>query len=166
MKQPTKYFVIGVFLLVNITDIITTVLAGSKHGFSNEANIFYIMTGSLALTFILKWAMVFFFIALFLYKYDRWKTIVRYAFFLFVSMLIMTLFVVSVNNYLVYKTPVEAYRTVMIKSYGNETVTKEQKMEYTRQRYSNPLTSLLMFCMITFMFYNWIENERKTPKTR
>lgn len=164
MKQPTKYFVIGVFLLLNITDIITTILAGSKHGFKYEGNLFYQMTKSLTLTFILKWIIVFLIIAVFLYFYDKRRTIVRYVIFLMISMMIVTLFVVTVNNYLIYKQPTGEYEAGIEKRFGEE-ISREEIKEYQKERFTDPLTSLFAFCIITFMFFNWIENERKTPKT-
>ena len=163
MKQPTKYFVIGIFLLLNITDIITTILAGLKHGFKYEGNLFYQITKSLTLTFIIKWIMVFLVIALFLYAYDKWRTIVRYVFFMIISMMIMTLFIVSVNNYLIYKQPVNVYKEGIERVFGEE-ISREELKEYQKEKFTNPLTNLFAFCLITFMFYNWVEGERNKNK--
>ncbi len=116
-----KNIFIFLFVVVNITDIITTVLAKSKHTMDYELNPLFAITNSAFAMYTFK---IFGVLFLLWYMIRRYPIDVSPFYRYFMMYVIVLFFVIlvgaSVNNYLFYKTSVEDL---------GDPIPREQKVE-------------------------------------
>ncbi len=172
MEQTNKRFnlrniFIFLFVVVNITDIITTMLAKSKHTMDYEVNPVFALTNSSWIMYTLKILGVIFLVW---YMVRRYK-VDKSPFYRYFMMYVIVLFFVflvgaTVNNYLYYLTPVGEV--------GPPPITTEQKLESMEYMISDlgiisdlgseskrikisPLLSVFLMNMFQFMVWQSFE---------
>lgn len=161
--RPKLYqMLIFCFVFFNISDILTTIYAGNKHGFEYEMNPIYIMTGSIYIMFIIKIIIVWALVYIMEKKYYRLTpTITRYIFIYAMVLLTILLMSASIGNYKIY-----------LEDNPGRPYTTEEKIEYQKEiimnvKYMQPETvvptsmpvgqSILMINILQFLIWSSFE---------
>jgi len=145
--------VLSLFILLNLTDILTTVMAKIKHGEINEANPLYILTGSFFIMFAFKVALTFIIVFFLWYTFKKHYPMARYALFILVAIFTYFLFFVSVNNYLIYKEPVD--------SLALNYIPEDERINMAEEVIVVPQLKLFLFCIATFFVFTRLDNENR-----
>lgn len=140
MKLKLYKIFIFLFILGNVLDYITTILATSKHGIEYESNPVYILTGNIWVLYIVKLILVSVLVLSITKYYSRNKSPhSRYFIVYIIVFLTPLLFGVAVNNYAIYNldteiipppppddVKLEMYKEILISDRSVEIVTQDK----------------------------------------
>jgi glycerol uptake facilitator-like aquaporin len=141
------------FLLVNIADMATTLMAAMKHSRINEANYVYLLTHSFFLLVIFKFALVFVIVCFFVYTINK-SDVAAYSIFMLIVILTIVTLNVTVNNWQVVEASKNAPEVI------NEIPT-EQLIEMQKQQIVNPQLHLYLFCVISYFLFSKIGRDKQ-----
>lgn len=128
MRIKIYIFLLLSFIIANILDIISTVMAGLKHGFEYEVNPIYIYTGSIWPMFIFKIVITTALVLSLTMYYNRWPMLVRYTLVYIVVIITLYMSIVVVNNFSIYKMDTKEI---------GRSLTNDEKIQHNVQKIEN-----------------------------
>ena len=159
---------IFLFIVLNITDVITTLMAKSKHTMAFEINPIFAITNSAFVMYSVKTLGVLFLLWYMLRRYPLDKSPVYRYFMIYIMVLIAFILVgATVNNYLYYKTPVEDVgkpipreeKTKAMLTYIGELKPLSDVGSETKRIVIPPIFSIFLLNMVQFIVWRGFEKK-------
>ena len=167
MKRILTYSLIGVFVLLNLADMVTTLICYYIKPNFNEINPIYLLSGNIWVSLLISKMLVILLVLAYFWLLKHKSEIVKYALVLVIILGCLLLYVAVHNNIKVIQNPeLSAETTEIIKTYAAEmNITEnEVKANIYKDEYSNPFFKSVVIILLIFLVYLRVKRENETKE--
>ncbi len=162
MKKILTYSLIGAFVLLNLADMITTLMCYYIKPDFNEINPVYLLFGNIWVSLLISKGLVLCIVLVYFWLLKNKSEIVKYVLVLVIILGCLLLYVAVNNNIKLIQEPwLSSETTESIKVYAAEMNMSEEsvKLEIYKQEYSNPFFKSVLVIFGIFIIFLRIRKE-------